>query len=76
MADISKLKINDTIYNIKDATARTSIASKADIDGPTFTGIPAAPTAASGTNTTQIATTAFVKTAIDNAIANAIAASY
>lgn len=33
---------------------------------PTFTGTPKAPTAEAGTNTTQIATTAFVKTAIDN----------
>jgi hypothetical protein len=32
-------------------------------DSPTFTGTPAAPTAAAGTNTTQIATTAFVTTA-------------
>jgi hypothetical protein len=30
---------------------------------PTFTGTPAAPTAAAGTNTTQIATTAFVTAA-------------
>lgn len=35
-------------------------------DSPSFTGTPKAPTAAAGTNTTQIATTAFVKTAIDN----------
>lgn len=33
----------------------------------TLTGTPTAPTAAAGTNNTQIATTAFVKTAIDNA---------
>jgi hypothetical protein len=33
-----------------------------------LTGTPTAPTAAAGTNTTQIATTAFVKTAIDNAV--------
>jgi len=31
-------------------------------DSPTFTGTPAAPTAAAGTNTTQVATTAYVKT--------------
>ena len=31
---------------------------------PTFTGVPAAPTAAPGTNTTQIATTAFVTAAV------------
>lgn len=37
-----------------------AISSKADIASPTFTGTPAAPTATAGTNTTQIATTAFV----------------
>lgn len=36
-------------------------SSKADINSPTFTGTPAAPTAAAATNTTQIATTAYVK---------------
>jgi hypothetical protein len=35
---------------------------------PAFTGTPTAPTAAAGTNTTQIATTAFVKSAIDNVL--------
>ncbi len=35
---------------------------------PTFTGTPAAPTAAPGTNTTQIATTAFVDAAVDAAV--------
>jgi hypothetical protein len=34
------------------------------IASPTFTGTPAAPTASAGTNTTQIATTAFVTTAV------------
>ena len=38
--------------------------SKANLASPTFTGTPKAPTAASGTNTTQIATTAFVQSAI------------
>jgi hypothetical protein len=37
-----------------------AIASKADINSPAFTGIPEAPTATVGTNTTQLATTAFV----------------
>lgn len=36
---------------------------------PTFTGTPKAPTATTGTNTTQIATTAFVQSAIDNKLA-------
>jgi hypothetical protein len=42
---------------------------KAPKDSPTFTGTPAAPTAAPGTNTTQLATTAFVKVAADAAAA-------
>jgi microcystin-dependent protein len=33
---------------------------------PAFTGVPTAPTAAPGTNTTQLATTAFVNTAVSN----------
>lgn len=40
-------------------------ADYALLASPTFTGTPAAPTAAGGTNTTQLATTAFVKAAID-----------
>jgi hypothetical protein len=38
-------------------------SSKAPLASPTFTGTPAAPTATAGTNTTQVATTAFVTTA-------------
>ena len=37
---------------------------KANIASPTFTGTPVAPTANTGTNTTQLATTAFVTTAV------------
>ena len=40
----------------------SAISSKADTNSPTFTGVPAGPTAAAGTNTTQLATTAFVLT--------------
>lgn len=42
---------------------QTAIATKANTLSPTLTGTPLAPTAASGTNTTQIATTAFVTVA-------------
>lgn len=38
----------------------------AKLASPALTGTPTAPTAAAGTNTDQIATTKFVKTAIDN----------
>ena len=36
----------------------------AQLESPAFTGIPTAPTASAGTNTTQIATTAFIQAAI------------
>ena len=39
----------------------SSFALKADLTSPTFTGTPVAPTAAAGTNTTQLATTAYVR---------------
>jgi|9_EtaG_2_1085328.scaffolds.fasta_scaffold01694_5 hypothetical protein len=39
-------------------------AGFASLASPTFTGTPAAPTASTGTNTTQIATTAFVQTEV------------
>jgi len=45
----------------------TNLNLKANIASPTFTGIPAAPTAAPGTNTTQLATTAFVTAAVGGA---------
>jgi len=45
----------------------SAISSKADTASPTFTGTPAAPTATSGSNTTQIATTAYVKGEVDSA---------
>jgi hypothetical protein len=38
----------------------SAISSKADLNSPALTGTPTAPTASSGTNTTQVATTAFV----------------
>ena len=46
-------------------SVKNTINGKASTTSPTFTGTPKAPTAATGTNTTQIATTAFVKAAVD-----------
>ena len=43
---------------------QTAVNSKADTNSPTLTGTPTAPTASSGTSTTQIATTAFVQAAL------------
>lgn len=45
--------------------------SRAPLNSPTFTGVPAAPTAAGGTNTTQIATTAYVRGEISSLVASA-----
>lgn len=39
---------------------QTALNQKADLASPALTGTPTAPTAANGTNTTQVATTAFV----------------
>jgi len=50
--------------DIEYTAIASAIASKADINSPTFTGTPAAPTASLGTNTTQVSTTAFVNAAI------------
>ena len=43
----------------------------APLSSPSFIGVPTAPTASSGTNTTQIASTAFVRTEISNLISAA-----
>ena len=66
--------IDITFENVelcRQYTANVDTSLKANINSPTFTGIPAAPTASVGTNTTQIATTEFV-TRSNNNIGNAI----
>lgn len=45
-------------------TPKTEIDLLAPLASPAFTGTPTAPTASSGTNTTQVATTAFVQSAV------------
>jgi hypothetical protein len=47
------------------STIASELALKAPLASPTLTGTPLAPTAASGTNTTQIATTEFVQTELN-----------
>ena len=53
--------INDAVEAIETAIGTTAVPVLAKLASPTFTGVPAAPTAAVATNTTQIATTAFVQ---------------
>jgi hypothetical protein len=52
----------DTEYN----AISVALSTKADTVSPTFTGTPTAPTASPGTNTTQIATTAFATAALQS----------
>ena len=56
----------DTEFN----NIATSVSSKANYASPNLTGLPTVPTAAAGTNTSQIASTAFVKNSLDAAAAN------
>ena len=62
--------VDNTSDNSKPISAATQVALdlKAPIASPTFTGTPFAPTASATTHNTQIATTEFVKTALDNLI--------
>lgn len=52
-----------------------SIALKSNLNSPTFTGSPLAPTPASSDNSTKIATTSFVQTAVTNK-ANDLTSAY
>ena len=61
-------RVNNYAFN-SVTQLNADLTLKAAIASPTFTGVPAAPTASAGTNTTQLATTAFVKTAVDTAMA-------
>lgn len=72
----------DTLKELADAlgndpnfaTSMTnSLALKAPLASPNFTGIPLAPTAAAGTSTTQLATTAFVQAAVNGLASVSIA---
>jgi hypothetical protein len=56
------------------AAIETAITSKANSDSPALTGTPTAPTAVSTTNTTQIATCAFVQTVATEIASSAVAA--
>jgi hypothetical protein len=64
--DSNKIVKGTEIDNEFNALAG-AISSKSDIASPTFTGVPAAPTATPGSSTTQIATTAFVTGALSAA---------
>ena len=52
----------DSVNTAIDIALTTNLALKADTLSPTFTGTPIAPTAAFGSNSTQVATTQYVDT--------------
>ena len=66
-SDASKVISGDD-FHTEFTTVQTAINSKADIASETLTGTPLAPTAAVGTDSTQIATTAFVKNVLETYI--------
>ena len=65
--------VTSAIQTQLDAKLATSTASStyAPLANPALTGVPTAPTAAANTNTTQIATTAYVQTELADLVASA-----
>ena len=71
--------VADSVVGVASFNTRTGavVLTTADITGaggavlasPIFTGLPSAPTAAPGTNTTQLATTQFVQAAVSGVVA-------
>lgn len=66
VSDIAAMKDGTNIDSFGDV--ESALDDKADLASPTFTGTPTAPTAASGTNNTQVATTAFVQDAVSSGL--------
>ncbi len=69
VADVSDTEIG--YLNGVTSAIQTQLDTKAPLASPDLTGVPTAPTASAATNTTQIATTAFVRTEVANLVASA-----
>ena len=78
-----KIKVDSLIHDnggsdveiaVSAIPSTSSVNAKANIASPTFTGVPAAPTAAVSTNTTQVATTAFVVAEIADEVGTTVQA--
>ena len=78
-----KIKVDNLVYDnggsdveiaVSGIPSSSSLAAKANVASPTFTGTPAAPTAAVSTNTTQVATTAFVVAEIGDEVGTTVQA--
>lgn len=69
VSDITGLNVSNSELNyLKGVTSsiQTQLNSKATTNSPALTGTPTAPTAAKGTNTTQVATTQYVQNEISS----------
>ncbi|MBK8196973.1 MAG: hypothetical protein IPK75_01295 [Acidobacteria bacterium] len=78
LVDGLRTELRDGVADARNTLKKLSDAIDAiaiDTDNLAMTGVPTAPTAAPGTDTTQVATTAFAKLAADTAGAAAAAAS-
>jgi len=60
-----------SVSGVMSAAQVTTLNGKAPKASPTFTGNPSAPTQTAGNNTTRLATTAFVSTAVSNLVGGA-----
>ena len=71
-ADVGLSNVDNTADSAKPVSTaqQTALNLKANLASPAFTGTPTAPTQSAGSNTTHLATTAFVTTAVGNAVAN------
>jgi len=63
-ADLSQ-SVKDALKKGSEAVNKGDLDKKANIDSPSFTGKPTAPTAVESSNDTQLANTAFVKRGIE-----------
>ena len=64
---VSPITVGDTL-NGAIGKLEKGLDLKADINSPTFTGVPKAPTVGINTNNNQIATTQFVQAVVSNAV--------
>ena len=67
----SSLAVSNNLSDVANAATALSNLGGIGAASPALTGTPTAPTATAGNNTTQIATTAFVTTAVDNIVDSA-----
>jgi len=76
-SDVGLANVDNTTDAAKpiSTATQTALDFKAPLASPTLTGIPTAPTAASSTNTTQVATTAYVKSVVSD-LTNGAGAAY